>query len=340
MFFKDSRLQNFRGFEKLELIWSPEINLILGSNGSGKTNTLESLSILSGWGGFANTRNLISWSNPHSPAYMSANISGEEDFKVTAKITNKTSIQLDGKKITCTDLRVKLPAVTFLTGGINLIDGTPAARRLFLDKLCALIFPPYAKLLSDFKLVNKARINLLRSKRPANSTTLLFCKTGGYIMEIRREIISQLKNFMNGANNFNIAVMPELENFSGAEFLYNSLKKNREREIFAQRPLSGVNYDDLIFTVNNKPASEFLSRGQKRMLILDLIIIAGNLIYSRLRRKPVLFFDDLTAELDKAARENVLSKLKNTGWQIFLTAPENPFNKKFKFGGINFSVSR
>ena len=334
MIFSETQIQNFRNFDRLKIEWCDRINLILGLNGKGKTNLLESLSILSGWGGFSGTRNLINWNNSLQPAYLSAKISGEENFNLTSKITSRISIKLENKKISCTDLRELLPCIIFLTGSINLIDATSAARRLFVDKLCALIHAPYAKALADFKAVNKIRVNLLKARRSPNPTTALFCKTGGYIMETRRKVIAMLKNLLSGSennseNNFELKILPDLKNLTGAEFLYNSLNLNREREISAMRPLSGVNFDDLVFIFNNnKSASEFLSRGQKRMLILNLIITSGNLIYARLKRKPILFFDDLTAELDVNAREKVLSKLQNTGWQIFLTAPENPFDKK------------
>ncbi len=326
MIFIESRLENFRNFKRLKIDWSERINLILGSNGSGKTNLLESLSILSGWGGFSRTKNLINWNNSLQLASIFAKISGEEDFTVAAQIASRISLKLENKKISCTELRELLPSVIFLTGAINLIDATSAARRLFIDKLCALIHSPYAKILADFKAVNRYRINLLRAKRPTNSTTELFCKTGGYIMERRRKVISMLQEFLNNSEKtFTIKIIPDLKNLSGADFLYNSLKIHHEREILAMRPLSGVNFDDIVFMVNDKPASDVLSRGQKRMLVLNLIINAGKLIYSRLKRKPVLFFDDLTAELDTNARETALKNLLDTGWQIFLTAPENPF---------------
>ena len=127
---------------------------------------------------------------------------------------------------------------------------------------------------------------------------------------------------------------------SGQEYLHNFLQANSKRELYAQRPLCGPNYDELaiILSNNGRLASEALSRGQKRRLVLYLIITAGKLIAMRLKREPVLLFDDLTAELDAEGREFVYSQLAKTKWQIFITAPEKPFKTRKKFGGITLNL--
>ena len=329
-----SVIKNFRNFSgpELKFEWSPGINLILGANGSGKTNLLESLSVLCGWGGFTRTQNLVSWSNLDSRAFAFAEMSGEEKFNVSASISSRVVLKINDKTISFTDLRLAVPSIIFLTGGVNLIDGAPAARRLFMDRLCSLLFAPYAKKLSDFKYVMRSRTALLRQEKSPEATTKLFCELGGWIMDRRREVTSLLKTVML-QNNFNLEFLPAI-NISGEKFLKNTLKdkKYQARERAAMRPLIGPNYEELAITLhdNNRPVSEALSRGQKRRLILNLIINSGKLIKLRLKRNPILLFDDLTAELDSEGREWTCQKLLETGWQAFITAPENPFENQDK----------
>ncbi len=329
MIFNYSVIKNFRNFSgpEFKVQWSPGINLILGHNGSGKTNLLESLSVLCGWGSFTQTQNLISWNNPASRALVYGSFSGEEKFSVSASISSRIALRINEKTISFTDLRLAVPSIIFLTGGVNLIDGAPAIRRLFIDRLCSLLFAPYAKKLSDFKYVMRSRTALLRQEKSPEPTSKLFCELGGWIMDRRREVTGLLKTILN-QNNFNLEFLPVLET-NGERFLKNILKDKKylARESAAFRPLTGPNYEELSITLRDigKPASEALSRGQKRRLILHLIINAGKLIKLRLRRSPILLFDDLTAELDSEGREWTCRKLLETGWQSFITAPENPF---------------
>ena len=342
MRFNYSIVKNFRNFSinknpELKIKWDPGINLILGSNGSGKTNLLESLSILSGWGGFSRTSDLISWnSNENLRAFIGAEISGEENFNVTANISSKISLRLNEKMISFTDLRLILPSIIFLTGNSNLIDGSPSVRRLFIDRLCALFFPPYAKRLSDFKYITKTRTILLRQNRSPDRTTIPFCKLGGWIMDRRREVLEMLKSLMP-EKKFMFEFHPSIK-IPAEEFLLEQKRKNYNRELQLQRPLCGVNFDELSITLyeNNKPASIALSRGQKRRLILYIIITAGKLIAMKLKREPILLLDDFTAELDSENRELTYKELVRTKWQIFLTAPEKPFATRKNFGGIKF----
>ena len=41
------KLTNFRNYDELELDFNPNINIIVGNNGQGKTNILESIYVLS-----------------------------------------------------------------------------------------------------------------------------------------------------------------------------------------------------------------------------------------------------------------------------------------------------
>ena len=333
-----SVIRNFRNLRPdLKVEWDPGINLILGRNGSGKTNLLESLSILSGWGAFGRTGNIITWGSNIPRSFAGAEVSGEETFTLNAEISSRISLRLNGKAITSTDLRLSVPSILFLTGNTNLIDGSPSGRRLFIDRLCSLFYPPYAKRLAEFKFIMRTRTALLRQRKSPDRTSIPFCQLGGYIMDRRRDTVRQLMELIP-EGKFKLSLLPDLK-VSWEEYLHEALRQHSWRELQAFRPIDGPSYDDMIITVDGRPASEALSRGQKRRMILYIIITAGKLIALKLKRNPVLLFDDLTAELDSEGREFVYRELVKTKWQIFITAPEKPFASRKKFGGINFSVS-
>ena len=329
-------IRSFRNFSGPDLItnWDPGINLILGNNGTGKTNLLEALSILTGWGAFAKTSGVVSWQSENRRAYIAARVSGEENFDVSADISSRISLRLSGKSLSFTELRQFIPSIIFLTGNLSLIDGSPSARRLFVDRLCALFVPPFAKRLADFKNVLRVRSSLLRQGKSPASTDELFCKLGGWIMDIRREVLSQI-SAMIPPGKIALEFLPRIK--SGVEFLRDMAGRFSQREFYAHRVLYGPNYDDMSIMIpeKGKTASESLSRGQKRRLILFMIITAGKLIAERLKRSPILLLDDLTAELDSQGKDFAYKTLSQTKWQVFITAPEKPFATRKKFGGIN-----
>ena len=157
-------------------------------------------------------------------------------------------------------------------------------------------------------------------------------------MDKRRQVLSHFKNFI-AQGKYNFELLPAIKT-SGEEYLHEALKYYSAREFHAMHPLCGPNYEDIAITLceNNRPASEALSRGQKRRLILYTIITAGKLISMILKREPVLLFDDLTAELDSEGRRWTYQELEKTKWQVFITAPEKPFDTARNFGGITFGT--
>ena len=338
MRFERTVIRNFRNLTskspELNVKWSPGINLILGPNGSGKTNLLEALSILSGWGAFGRTSNVISWDSERRNAFIGAEIGGETQHTLTANISSRVSLRCDDKAITSTDVRLVLPSVLFLTGNVNLIDSSPSARRMFIDRLCALFYPPYARKLADFKYILRTRTVLMRQGRSPERTDIPYCETGGLIMQRRREVVAQLAGMLP-ADKFRLSVTPEVKGACD-EYLSYMLKRNYTRELHALRPQDGPSYDDLTITLaNGRTAGEALSRGQKRRLILFMLITAGKLTALRMKKEPVMLFDDLTAELDAEGREFVNVELAKTGWQTFITAPENPFRQTDHYNQLN-----
>ena len=329
MRFEACALRDFRSFPSARFEWGPGLNLICGPNGSGKTNLLEGLNLLSGWGPFGGrTGRVVAWGSREGRALLAARATGESGHELQAKISTRLTLRADGKQASCTEVRLLVPSIVFLPTDIDLIDGPPSVRRLFLDRLSALCLPPYARRLAEFRQVSRRRTALLRQGRSPRATTLPFARMGGWILEARRRVCVRLSLALDGtdasAPPFSIALRPALTG-SGEEYLLTALAEHEEQEARAMRPLVGPGRDDLEVAALGRPAAESLSRGQKRRLVLALILAAGRLVEARIGRKPVLLFDDLAAELDAEGRAAAGTALAGTGWQVFLTGVEDPF---------------
>ena len=323
----------FRGFRNLgaarRIAWGPGLNLILGPNGAGKTNLLESLNVLSGWGPFSGkVRAAVAWDSPDGRALLGARAVGERDVEVAALLSSRMTLKMDGERASGSELRSRLPSLSFLPADIGLVDGAPAVRRRFLDRLCALCIPPYARRLGEYRQLLRHRTALLRQGRSPERTTLPFVRLGGWILESRRRVLARMAEGTSRETllpfPFSLRIEPEFTR-DGSEFLLAALEAAAEQEAQARRPLAGPHRDDLILSCQGRPACLSLSRGQKRRLVVSLILMAGRFVAAYLRIKPILLLDDLGAELDAAARREAGIILLNTGWQAFVTGTENPF---------------
>lgn len=331
MRFENTALRTFRNLgTSRRIAWGPGLNLILGPNGSGKTNLLESLNVLAGWGPFSGKVSAaVAWDSPDGRALLGARASGERDIEVLALLSSRMTLKADGERISGSELRVRLPALSFLPTDIDLIDGSPSVRRRFLDRLCALCIPPYARRLSEYRQLVRHRTALLRQGRSPVRTTLPFARLGGWILESRRRVLARM---LEGEGveegllpfSFTLRIEPGFEG-DGPGFLLAALEATAEREAHACRPLVGPHRDDLILSCLDRLACAALSRGQKRRLVVSLILMAGRFVERYLRVRPILLFDDLGAELDETGRSDAGAVLLNTGWQVFVTGTENPF---------------
>jgi DNA replication and repair protein RecF len=311
--------------------WQPGLNVILGPNGSGKTNLLESLNILCGWGAFEGGKlsSLVTWNSPDKHAFLAGQAKGEREIEVEARIGVRASLYAGNEKVTYSALRSLLPSLAFLPGDVGLLDGSPGSRRFFLDKLCALCSPLYARRLAEYKQLVRHRTALLRSSRGQSSlpestalalraTAVPLVRLGGWIRNVRRRAITLLAEKLSAES----ALLPcavELS-LSMPEDMEEALAASLERERHAGMVLVGPHRDDLIFSCRGRSASLALSRGQKRRVVMAAILAAGCLIEEKLRLKPILILDDVTAELDAEGRELTGQALTGTDWQVFASA--------------------
>ena len=158
----------------MEVEFSPWFNIISGPNGSGKTNILESISILSGIKSFRNVRDtdIIQWGC--DSYYCSTTVCGSINslFEIGCALQLdriKKRAKIDGEEITSlTDYIGKLLTVVFSPSDINIINGSPDLRRRFFDNILSRVDREYLTALVDFKRVLQNRNRMLKLSRPGS----------------------------------------------------------------------------------------------------------------------------------------------------------------------------
>lgn len=163
-------LRDYRNYREAEVSFQPGPNLIVGRNGQGKTNLVESLVFLSTLGSHRVSGDAALVRAGQDAAIVRAKIQYQEraftlDMRINRSGANKA--QVNGSALRTRELPRYISTVLFAPEDLGIIRGDPSARRRFLDELLVMHTPRLAGVLSDYERVVRQRNTLLKSARAA-----------------------------------------------------------------------------------------------------------------------------------------------------------------------------
>ncbi|MFP4482420.1 MAG: DNA replication/repair protein RecF [Thermovirgaceae bacterium] len=323
--------RNFRNLKPQRLEWAKGLHLLVGENAAGKTNSLEALHILTGWGPFGNSRvnDLATWAGPEE-CFLGACFEGEETVEVGVGISGRTRMKMDGRTCRATDMRMRVPSLSFLPEDMSLIEGSPSVRRRFLDRICALLFPLYAPRLHEYRRAVRQRTAAIRSGRGVSVASRAMAPLASWIWNSRAAAVDLVKLGMEacsvlvpGKVGIHLVRGGSSGIEDGMEDFWKGLHRLREKEDKIGVCLVGPHRDDLIISSGERQAAETFSRGHRRRAAVALLIAAGWAVERKTRRKPLLLLDEVMAELDTGGREKMIEALVEREWQTFVTTAED-----------------
>ena len=304
--------------------------MLLGPNGSGKTNVLEALHILTGWGSLrgGRTSDLRSWSDPGRGTFLSADFDGEETLEVRVGIGARIVARKGGSPLRSSQLRPLVPSLIFLPNDLSLVEGSPATRRRLVDRLCALLFPLYALRLHEYGRALRQRNAALRQGRNLAATARVMAPLATWIWACRLTATDLIRNGLEkGEGLLPRGVTVELKRGGkGLEDLHldfwESLEACQKQEKTTGVCPIGPQRDDLLIRFGEKDVARCFSRGYRRRVAVALLLSSGWAVERKMRRKPILLLDEVMAELDLPGRERLIEVLLGTGWQVFAATAE------------------
>ena len=332
------RFNNFRNIEPREIKWSPGLNLLTGPNGSGKTNILEGINIVSGWGPLergTRSSSLPTWDSGSSEIQLTGQLDDENGEIIKVKISTRYTIKIDEETITATDLRWRIPVLSFLPNDMSIIEGSASFRRRLMDMVLTLIVPAYASRLHDYRRGIKQKTAILRNGGRTDLIDRALLPLASWIWKMREEALVMISESMKDMCGLlpNPTEIRLLRGGSGSlpspdeDFRY-SLKINKKREEVLKVPVVGPHRDDMLITTNGAPAALSLSRGYRRRVAVALILAASEGVRRKLGKNPVLLLDEITAELDSEGRNILFCALLDRKTQVFASTAE-PFTESF-----------
>ena len=338
-------LLEFRNFAALELdLVAPRL-LVIGANGQGKSNLLESVELLTSLRSHRSSsdRDLIRQGEPTSR--LRALTAAGDSLELRLRQSGGRQALRNGKTLERQiDLVGPLRCVGFSTLDLELVRGEPSLRRHWLDRVVLQLEPVYGALLSRYGRLLRQRSQLLRHRSPlAQQQALLdvfdeqMAVVGTRLHRRRQRALRRLEPL---AVRWQGRLGGEQEPLtchyrSGTRMEAGAMELDAEepwrlallRQLQDQRPeearlgqcLVGPHRDEIELLLGDKTARRYGSAGQQRTLVLALKLAELDLVRQVVGAPPLLLLDDVLAELDPR-RQRLLLEAVGEDHQCLVSA--------------------
>jgi DNA replication and repair protein RecF len=299
--------------------------LVVGRNGVGKTNLLESLHVATQ--GFSpRTRQdtqLIRFGESAGRIVLDGQRGGSTlEISVTLREGQAKEARLNGAKLPSAEsLRREVSTLVFTPDRLAVVKGGPAARRAYFDRVLARLFPARAGVPQDYLATlaqrNAAlrRVQLGLSGRDAlEPWTERIAELGAALVEQRRVALARLApGFAESADELGLpdARLEYDAQPPTVELLEARLTRDLERGTTGVGP----HLDDVLVASGDRDLRQYGSQGEQRLAVLSLILAEAELLPT----PPLLLLDDVLSELDLGRREVLARRLAGMG-QTMITA--------------------
>ena len=312
MLIEKLQLTNFKNYSDVRLEFSPRINVLVGKNGSGKTNMLDAIHFLS-----------LTKSAFSTDGFC---IRKDADFffiKGTFNLGNdirdvSCSLQSGGKKIVkdgvneyqkFSDHIGKFPVVLIAPDDTELVKEGSEERRKFFDSILSQLDKRYLEQLILYTNAIRQRNGLLKLLHDAGkvdelaieSYDRILIQTGTFISNRRAEFLKEFLPVFQQYYSFIVESEPVAifykSEISRTDFA-NGLRSSRNRDLILQRTTFGIHRDDFEFQLGNGDLKRLGSQGQQKSFIIALKLAQFKIISSHKNTKPILLLDDIFDKLD------------------------------------------
>jgi len=350
-------LTNFRSYARTELRVDAGPVVLAGANGTGKTNLLEAISLLSPGRGLRGAklaavqrRAPVAASKLREEAFadglwavsamITRNPGGAWDIgtgllPVAANAPARRAIHLNGVGAESADLAELLPMLWLTPAMDRLFLEGASERRRFLDRLVFALDPPHAKRAARYERAMHERLRLLRDgvrdRSWLDGLEETMAEEGSALTAARLCLIEKLNGELQarGAEGAfpcaHLTLQDGLaDHASDGAYLRNAFAASRERDAEAGRTSMGPHLADLEVRHTLKRAdARDCSTGEQKALLISIVL--ANAWLQKKRHDgiaPVLLLDEIAAHLDHDRRAALIEEIVALRSQAWLTGTD------------------
>lgn len=327
-------LINFKNIPQLTFEFDRGINAMVGDNGAGKTNILDSiyyLSMCKSMFTLTDSQSVKHGTNFFVIDGLYLNDSERSDSVVctfSKERTHTKVLKRNAKEYDrLSDHLGMIPVVVVMPQDTVLITDSAEERRRLLNASLSQMDRAYLQALIRYNSLLKERNKALKISSNESMLAIYDEQMAVYasqIYEARRNLCEQLTPLVeefyrllsHEKESISISYRSELDEFDFVTLMQNS----RRRDIANEFTTSGVHRDDLVFSIEGYPLRKYGSQGQQKSFLVALKLAHYIMLCRTLNERPILLLDDLFDKLDSTRVERLMEIVSNEEFgQIFIS---------------------
>ncbi|MDT0688357.1 DNA replication/repair protein RecF [Salegentibacter sp. F188] len=323
MFLKQLSLLNYKNLDSAAFEFDAKINCLVGHNGVGKTNVLDSIYHLSFGKSYFNP--ITSQNINHDSDFFVVEGEFEKNQKeehilVSAKRGQKKVIKRNNKPYEKFSEHIGfIPTVIISPADRDLIIEGSETRRKFIDGVISQSDSVYLNHLLQYNKLISQRNSLLKYFAANNSFdrdtleiyNMQISELGQSLFEKRKKFLADFipifnKRYGDITNNkepVNISYKSQLFD----QDLRKLLEENLQKDMALQYTSVGIHKDDLSFEIEGHPIKKFGSQGQQKSFLVALKLAQFDFIKAISKVNPILLLDDIFDKLDEQRVSHIVA---------------------------------
>ncbi|MDR0297025.1 MAG: DNA replication/repair protein RecF [Rickettsia sp.] len=335
------KLLNYRNFQDLEINTGNNPIILIGENGSGKTNILESISLFSPGKGLRSAKldDICQRGVDHCSAYtlLHSKLGPIEISTNLKRQSNRRFTEFNGVKIQNNELS-KFSAMIWLTPQMDGIFSSGISdRRKFFDRIVYNFNPSHAGIVTKYEyyMYERSKI-LLQDQVDTNWLRIIEEKMAELSVEIainRLKILEHIQKTIDDLDNefpkailsINGVIEDKIsKNYDiDIDFIKKGLVDHRIRDKMSNRTNFGVHKSDFVVIHKEKNALvKHCSTGEQKAMLIAIILAQVNYAIKENIAMPILLLDEVFVHLDSKRRQYLINLFLELGLQLWVTATD------------------